>query len=239
VAARAAAGVSNIRRGILGLILFGIAFGFVEAAVVVYLRTLTEPIRVSLGFPPGSLFPLFTRAQVAPRMFLAKVELAREAATILMLASVAATIAKNRRSWLAAFGVAFGVWDLAFYASLKVLIAWPQSWMTWDILFLLPVPWIGPVLAPIIIAASLVAGGLIALLRQPPKAGWLSTLLLTAGGVIVFIAFIWDWEHIASGGMPRSFPWLIFLTGELAGALGLLVALRKAAKTPLATNEHE
>jgi hypothetical protein len=95
------------------------------------------------------------------------------------------------------------------------------------------------VLAPIIIAASLVAGGLIALFREPPKAGWLSTLLLTAGGVIVFISFIWDWEHIASGGMPRNFPWLIFFAGELAGALGLLVALRKAGKTFLAANKHE
>jgi hypothetical protein len=222
------ADTSSIRRGIISLILFGISFGFVEAAVIVYLRALSEPLRAEIGLPPRSLFPLPTRAQlaaiVAPRLFLAKIELAREAATILMLASIAAAVARNRRLWLAAFAIAFGVWDLAFYGWLKVLIAWPESFMTWDILFLLPVPWIGPVLAPMIVAASLVAGGITALLRQPARAGWLSTLLLTLGGVIVFVAFIWDWEHITSGGMPRNFPWLIFAVGELAGVVSLLLA---------------
>ena len=55
--------------------------------------------------------------------------------------------------------IVFGAWDLSFYASLKVLIGWPASLMTWDLLFLIPVPWVGPVLAPSIVSITLVPVG--------------------------------------------------------------------------------
>ncbi len=195
--------------------------------MVVYLRALSEPIRAAAGYGPGELFPLLSVGQIGPLLNIVKIELAREAATLVMLAAAGLAGAGTRRSWLAGFALAFGVWDLAFYASLKVLIDWPQSLMTWDILFLLPVPWTSPVLAPAIVAASLTAGGMIGLLREPARVGRFAWMLLVAGGVIIFTSFIWDWRHIAAGGMPRGFPWLIFATGEIAGVVGFMLAIKK------------
>src|SRR5260370_7926441 len=84
----------------------------------------------------------------------------REAATIVMLAAIALAGADNAGQWAAAFAIAFGTWDIAFYAFLKLLLDWPASLLTWDILFLIPIPWVGPVLAPVIVSASMIAAGL-------------------------------------------------------------------------------
>jgi hypothetical protein len=224
VAVTQAAGIA--KRPILSLLLFGIAFGFVEAAVVVYLRTIGEPIRAAAGLPLTELFPLTKATQLGAHLRIVKIELLREAATIVMLASVAGVAARNFRTWLAAFAVCFGAWDLAFYGALRALIGWPASLATWDLLFLLPVPWVGPVLAPAIVAASLVAGGIAGLLREPRSVDRISWSLLVAGGVIIFVSFIWDWRNVVNGGVPREFPWLIFAAGELAGVFGMLRAIR-------------
>ena len=148
----------------LSLLLFGIAFGYLEAAVVSYLRALHEPARQRFypGRPPGELFPLLTieQAQAAgpeqPKILI--IEIGREAATIVMLAAIALAVADNAGQWAAAFAIAFGTWDIAFYAFLKVLLDWPAALSTWDILFLIPIPWVGPVLAPVIVSASAVSG---------------------------------------------------------------------------------
>ncbi len=60
---------------------------------------------------------------------------------MLMLGPVALAIARNARQWTAAFAIAFGVWDIVFYVCLQLLLGWPASLLTWDILFLIPVPW--------------------------------------------------------------------------------------------------
>jgi hypothetical protein len=153
----------------LPLILFGIAFGQAEAAVVIYLRTIVAPVRARLGLPAGEPLPLFDPAQLGVDHRLLYIELAREAATLIMLAAVAWAVARNIRSWLAAYALAFGVWDLAFYFWLWAMIGWPGSLGTWDLLLLLPVPWAGPVAAPAIVALSLAVGGAIALSRAPQK----------------------------------------------------------------------
>lgn len=194
--------------------------------MVVYLRALSGPLRSGAGYPPGELFPLLSVAQVAQLLSIVKIELVREAATLVMLGAVALAAAGTRRSWLSGFAVAFGVWDLAFYGWLKVLVGWPPSLWSWDVLFLLPVPWTAPVLAPVIVAASLTVGGIIGLLREPQRVGRLACALLAAGGVIVFIAFIWDWRYISAGGMPRQFPWGIFAAGEAVGIAGFVRAIR-------------
>ncbi len=194
--------------------------------MVVYLRTLSEPIRSAAGHGPDQLFPLLSVAQTGPLLPIVKIELAREFATLVMLAAAGLAGAVNRRNWLAGFSLAFGVWDLAFYGWLKVLIGWPVSLMTWDLLFLLPVPWTAPVLAPVIVAASLTLGGIVGLRRDPPRVGRLAWMLLAAGGVILFASFIWDWRYIVTGGMPRGFPWAIFAIGEVVGVTGFLRAIR-------------
>ena len=52
----------RLQRTLLALILFGIAFGYVEAAVVVYLRTIFAPIRHETfhNAAHNDLFPLLT-----------------------------------------------------------------------------------------------------------------------------------------------------------------------------------
>jgi hypothetical protein len=207
------------------LALFGASFGFVEAAVVVYLRTLAEPIRSSAGFSRGEIFPLMHTGLLGPFVLLAKIEEAREAATLIMLAAVALASTVSFRSWLAAFSLIFGAWDLTFYLWLKVMIGWPKSPATWDLLFLVPVPWVGPVIAPSIVAVTLILGGAIGLMREPKRVSGAAWILLVAGGLLIFVSFIWDWRYIVDGGMPRGFPWAIFGAGEIAGIAGLVKAV--------------
>lgn len=229
VTARASVAVAptgkSAQRAILSLTLFGIAFGYLEASVVVYLRQLSEPMRVHAGLPPGSIFPLTTVAQVGPMLRTLEIELGRELATLLMLAAAAWAAAGDWRRWLAGFSLAFGIWDLTFYGWLRVLIGWPASLGTWDLLFLLPVPWAAPVLAPAIVAASLAIGGAIALIRTPARVPALSRMLLLGGMIVLLVSFMWDWRHWVEGGMPREFPWAIFAAGEMLGVGGWILAL--------------
>ena len=126
------------------LAVFSIAMGFLEGVVVYYLRLL-PPVQNSLAFPAVPNFPqkiLF-------------VEQLREAATIIMLVSLALLIGKNRWQKIFVFTFAFSVWDLIYYASLYFLINWPMSLFEWDVVFLIPFPWILPVWVPVILFFSL------------------------------------------------------------------------------------
>jgi hypothetical protein len=217
-----------MRRALIALVLFGVAFGYVEASVVVYLRTIYEPIRQKISpRPPGELFPLITPQQLAQagpensrRLW---TELGREAATILMLAAVGLAVSRSFQQWTAAFLIAFGVWDICFYLFLRLLIHWPESAMTWDLLFLLPVPWVGPVLAPVIVSLSMIGCGYVALTRPLALKAthWIAIL---AGGSIVVVACCLDFPNTTRGGMPNPFHWGVFTTGELLGLAGFASA---------------
>src|ERR1700680_569475 len=156
-------------RTVAALLLFGISFGYLEAAVVVYLRGMYDPIRHRLhpDRASGDLFPLISPRELAdagpenPRQLL--IEIGREASTIAMLAAFGLAAGRNFNQRMAAFAVVFGLWDIFFYVFLRLMIHWPQSFFTWDILFLIPLPWVGPVLAPVIVAMTLVVCGLISL----------------------------------------------------------------------------
>jgi hypothetical protein len=217
----------RLRRTVAGLFLFGISFGYVEAAVVIYLRALYEPLRQRLtpGRAPGDLFPLVDRDRmvaVAPEMGrLLTVEVIREAATILMLAAAAMLVAGERSLWLPAFAIAFGVWDVCFYLFLKLWVDWPASLLTWDLLFLLPVPWVAPVLAPVLVSFTIVGCGLAALTR-PINIGWRHWIGLVLGGALVILSFTWDFRHVLAGNLPHPFAWRLFLAGELV-SLGSFV----------------
>ena len=216
-----------MRRVAAGLILFGISFGYVEASVVVYLRAVYDPLRVQLrpDRPAGDLFPLISPVQLrkaAPeRFWLLSVEIGREAATIVMLASAA--LIAGRSAWLPAFAIAFGTWDLAFYAFLRVLLHWPSSIMTWDILFLIPVPWVAPVLAPSIVSMTIICAGLVALTRPVRVRPW-HWVAMTAGGALILLSFMWDWQNLLAGGLPRPFAWTVFGAGELLGVAAFMRA---------------
>ena len=128
---------AKIRRTFVWLGIFSVAMAFLEAIVVVYLR--------QLYYPQGFDFPL---SPLAPKTI--AMEWLREIATIIMLVAVGAIAGKNPLQKFASFLYSFAVWDIFYYVGLKLILDWPSSLLTWDILFLFPVRWIGPVLAPVI-----------------------------------------------------------------------------------------
>jgi phosphoglycerol transferase MdoB-like AlkP superfamily enzyme len=157
---------SSRRTNLLILIVFGVAFGYVEAAVVYYLRILLRfrdgysiahyKVWLNLGFitfvsPVHSVL-------VSHRI--SDIEVARESATLIMLFCLAYLAAKGWRQRMGAFLVGFACWDLAYYLFLKILDNWPSSFMTKDVYFLIPVTSIGPVITPIVISATLLVLGI-------------------------------------------------------------------------------
>lgn len=229
----------GLSRTLAALWLFGVSFGFVEAAVVVYLRALYEPVHQKLhpDRQPGDLFPLIRLEQVEAEGPDARrrveIELMREAATIVMLAAVGMAAARNAREGFAAFLVAFGIWDIFFYVFLKVLTGWPESFGTWDVLFLLPVPWSSPVIAPMLVAATMIGAGTLSLAREasgrPIRLSLLDWGLVIAGGLSIVVAFCWDYRNILAGGRPNPFHWPLFALGEAAGLAGFFRGVRRAS----------
>jgi len=228
---------SSLRRTLLALLLFGVSFGYIEAAIVVYLRALYEPMRLRLveGAEPGELFPLIRldqlEAEGRQHVRRLKTELGREAASLALLAGCALAVGRNVRQWFAAFVMVFGVWDIFYYVFLKVLLGWPASLLTWDILFLLPVPWVGPVLAPVIVSVTMIAAGVTVLWREsvgrPMNIRPRDWLLVCSGGLLIVLACCWDYRNTAAGGQPNPFNWLLFVLGEASGVAGFLAALRR------------
>jgi hypothetical protein len=230
-----------VTRLVAALALFGMSFGYVEAAVVVYLRALYAPIheRFHPGRDAGDLFPLLTSDELRlARPEAARwlgIELGREAATLAMLVALGLAVGRNWQRALAAFAMAFGFWDIFFYIALWFLIGWPRSLLEWDLLFLLPVPWVGPVAAPVIVSVSLIAGGASILFAEstgqsvPLTRGHL--LCLCAGALVILTAFCKDFQVIVTGGMPPPFAWHLFAAGEVIGLLAVLHAWRAPART--------
>jgi hypothetical protein len=217
------------KRTVIALLLFGTAFGYLEAAVVSYLRFLHEPVRQRFypDRPPGDLFPLLTRQEAAAdpqQQRIVLIEIGREAATIVMLAGTALAIATDVGQWAAAFVIAFGTWDITFYLFLKMLLDWPASPFTWDILFIIPVPWVGPVLAPVLVSAAMIGTGVWHLWREaahhPIHLGRWSWTGIVVGAATIIVSFTLDYRNVAGGGMPRAFHWPLFGAGLTVGVLG-------------------
>jgi len=193
----------SARSRLIWTAVFGAAFGWVEAAVVVYLRAIV--------YPEGFALPL---VPIEPR--LAAVELVREAATLAMLAAVAMLAGRTRWQRFAAFLVAFGVWDLVYYAGLKAALDWPAHPGVWDVLFLLPWPWLGPVYAPATVALLMVVFGSLVVLqeeRRPGRADRWSWSLGAAGAVVLLGTWLYDLEAALAQAAPRPYPWPWFLVG--------------------------
>lgn len=161
---------------IIWVIVFAIAFGFVEASVVVYLRHLLGasqpqiPESEVLFLVPGIAFlEPQTAIQIITNTDLLNVEMIREAATLVMLLSVAIIAGKTLKEKIAYLFLAFGVWDIFYYIFLRLAIGWPKSFSDLDIFFLLPTPWVGPVFVPILISAFLIVGSLFILAKEMNK----------------------------------------------------------------------
>jgi hypothetical protein len=202
----------------LVVVAFAVGMAWVEAATVFYLRAMVDRIE------PYQTNPLPIRG------VLGEVELVREAATLLMLLTIGMLAAQGWRKRWAYTAIAFGVWDILYYVFLRIMCGWPRSVLDWDILFLLPLPWWGPVIAPVSIALLMIAWGTVttqlpdrAHAEPPPRLAW------GAGGIGVTIAlyvFMADSLRMIHKGqeairqvLPTSFEWTWFCV-----ALALMAA---------------
>jgi hypothetical protein len=226
---------SIIYRNFMLLALFAIAMGALEAIVVVYLRQIYYP----LGFD-------FQLTLLSPRML--TVECSREAATIVMLVAVGILAGRDTLQRFAYFLYTFAVWDIFYYVWLKLLLDWPSSFLTWDVLFLIPVPWIGPVLAPLICSLTMILlAGIIICLKENGcmiKIKLSEWSLASLGASIILFTFVRDYSEIIfrenrqlieiiSGYKPTRYHWELFLLGEILILCSLIMVCRSATANKL------
>ena len=201
------------------LTLFALAMGLLEAVVVVYLR--------ELYYPDGFRFPIV----IIPER-VAVPELLRELTTLVMILAVAVLAGRDRVDRFFVFGYLFGVWDIVYYAGLWALLGWPASLLTWDVLFLIPVPWLGPVLYPVIVSALLIGGFAVHdLLRRrgrPLRLTVVEWSIASTGALLVIVAFCWNWRAVSAGTIPTSFPVWLFAAGLSVGVAPFLGAGRRS-----------
>ena len=223
--------------------LFSIAMGYLESAVVVYMREIL--------YPAGFDFPL------APiELNLAITEIIREAATLIMLLTIGLIAGKTPAEKFGWFLYSFAIWDIVYYVFLKLLIGWSASLLTWDILFLIPVTWVGPVITPVIVALTMILLAMVLVyfsrtlekIRIIPRE-W---IILILGSVVLILSWTWDYsgyilEHysfreiwtipkgelyqVAQEYVPRRFNWGIYSAGEfivLSGISLIFIRLRKS-----------
>ncbi len=189
--------------------------------VVVYLR--------ELYYPGGFSFPL----KMAPVKMII-LEVFREAATIVMLASVSALAAKKFWSRFGFFIIMFGVWDIFFYIWLKLCIGWPSTLFDWDILFLIPLPWIGPVIAPVMIALLMIIIGvsLTGLFHKgydfkPSGVTW---ILAVMGTLILLYSFMRDLGAGLYQEMPQPYHYPLLIIGLILYSAAYVISYRKVKK---------
>lgn len=209
-----------LRRTIVAVGLLAIAMAYLEAAVVVYLRG-------ALGLAADAVFPVDFSGSAGR---LALIELGRELATLVMIGGVGWIAGRSPLERLAWAAAVFGVWDIGYYAWLWVFSGWPTGLGTWDLLFLLPVPWAGPVWAPVAVSLGLVGFGVAVAARlrtgAPVRMGRSRFAVLLLGGLVVVISFTLNAGTVIAGRVPSAFAWPVFAAGMAIGVVAAAGALR-------------
>jgi hypothetical protein len=211
---------SNLFR-YLTVCLFAIAMAWVESAVVFDLRTLVDRIEPYQQNP----LPLIGN--------LGNVELVRELATMIMLLTVGMLAGRSWPQRLGYSAIAFGIWDISYYLFLKIMCGWPHSLLDWDVLFLLPLPWWGPVLAPMLIAVLMIVWGTSVNLFPAAPTSLRSALIAwssnAAGIALALCTFMADALRVADQGvdavrqvLPIQFNWPLFILALLLMAVPVL-----------------
>ena len=204
---------------ILWVTIFGIAMGYFEASVVVYLR--------AIYYPEGFSFPLkpFTDYKII-------VELFREFASIIMLISVASIAGRTLMERLAYFMLSFGIWDIFYYIFLKIALDWPESLLTWDILFLLPIPWIGPVIAPVSISILMIITSILIIrlhdMEMEFRVNPVSVALAIIGAGAILYSFMHDTDATFHQKMPRPYMYELLIAGLILFILSFLISYVKS-----------
>lgn len=219
---------SSLLKKLIWLILFSIAMGYLESAVVIYLR--------AIYYPDGFTFPLTPIDST-----IAITEFFREVATLVMLVGIGILTGKSSAQRLGFFLLSFAIWDIFYYIFLYIILGWPSSLMTWDILFLVPVPWVGPVITPIVVSTLMIilSSCLVHFNKKLKRLEWLVFIL---GSLIVITSWVLDywnfgtkktingaWTLSSKHGLfdstnqyiPNSFNWYIFMVGILLIALAV------------------
>jgi len=211
--------MNDIAKRFLWVSAYAVAMAMLEAAVVVYLRGLLN----------------ITNDHVALGPYV-RIEIAREAATMVMLTAVGWLAGRGRAErW--AYGLfAFGMWDIWYYIWLKVLVNWPATLLDWDVLFLIPLRWWGPVLSPVLIAALVCVTAVLAVSRlgrgQPLGITPARASMAALGGLLALYVFMSDSLQAMLAGRtdwdtlrPEPFQWPLFLAGLALMALPSLSAV--------------
>ncbi len=216
--------VTDMLKRLMIALAFSVAFAYIESAVVVYLR--------AIFYPDGFTFPLamFDLTNLGRR--LGFTEIGREAATLVLIVTAAWLFGGNRQERVAYFLLIFAVWDIFYYAWLRVLLDWPASMMDWDVLFLIPRLWASAVLYPVLVSIAMVALAVVILYRSAQKrplivrwsdwAGW------AVATTILIVAFCLGGRFITETDYRAAFPEWLFALGF---ALGLAVSVRVLTRT--------
>ena len=204
---------------IIWVSVFSIAMAYLEAAVVVYLRRVYGITNLILQVP------LFDKE-------IAAIEVGRELTTLVMLLCIGWIAGETFQSRVGFTFITFGLWDIFYYIWLRVFIGWPQSIIEPDLLFLIPLPWWGPVLSPVLIALLMVTGGIIAVIKTEKKQTlhidtWFWVCLITGVLILLYtfmadalIAFPADASTL-SGLKPSQFNWPVYFLGFSLGVIAL------------------
>lgn len=205
--------------------LFAIAMAYLESAVVVYLRAMygIEDLLRDINFETD----IYTF-----------IEIGREAATIVMLVIIGLIAGNNWQKKIGYFFLSFGIWDIFYYIWLYVFIQWPTSLLEWDILFLIPLPWWGPVITPILISILLISIGYFLIVGINIKVTQIDWILFLLSIVLILYTFTEDSVKIIFSGngnitevRPTNFNWILFSTALVVWFLTTLKVFLPPLKT--------
>jgi hypothetical protein len=219
--------VRTVRSRLIAVTAYAVAMAYVESAAVLYLRTIYGGID-----PAGPRHTLFS-----PLPDFVGIEIGREAATMVMLAAVGFLAGATPIARVGAFALAMGTWDAFYYVFLWLFAGWPGSPLAPDVLFLLPLPWWGPVLSPVLVAVLIAVAGAAAMAREAgdgvPPATRSDAFAIAVGAGLCLVAFMWDaLSVLPAGGIEAAyyvrggpFPWPVYALGVVIGAAGLVRTL--------------
>jgi hypothetical protein len=206
------------------VVVFSIAFAYIESAVVVYLRAIFHPDGFTFPLKLFGIGPHWKRFLIT--------EIGREAATIVVIFTSAWLFGQNRWQRIAYFLTIFAIWDIFYYVWLKVLLNWPASIMDWDVLFLIPMTWASAILYPVLISITMLIFAAVILYRdaigRPVKVTRFDWLAFFIAAFIVVVSFCTPGPHVTEPDYKSHFYWPLFAIGNISAIAVFLKCFLKS-----------